>query len=402
MAAAYQVPDIAERLVLIDFWNDPIPWHMRLLLQGTGAPGVWIASSPDMEVARVDLNEHRVVLLQGGSPIPPDYAGNYSYCFDSPIDAVELARVRAEGREMVTLLGLSTATATPDGSTWRVADPADDSFGDAVPAEALGTPAVFRPEGSAALLRIEENWTFAQLVPDAELSEWRRKKTAHQDPRLLGHFTAQGSEKRFLTFDAAAQKLDYAALAPPGWPFKGDRISLETVQSLVSVGRNFVAEDLEWQSKSGVHRSSGTSVAHRRVAEAMMLFTEFDQLDITQIAGVEYLLRWWHQMEVAVRRSPSCPDYSGLDNMMPSQLDGHGGLALNGFTHWFAGIQRDEAQVLKQQRLMKEEQAHMLKAGSPAPALDGGGSAEERKARKNAAKAAKAAAKAGAAAGRQP
>ena len=125
-----------------------------------------------------------------------------------------------------------------------------------------------------------------------------------------------------------------------------------------------------------------------------MLFTEFDQLDITQIAGIEYLLRWWHQQEVAVRRSPSCPDYSGLDTMMPSQLDGHGGLALSGFTHWFAGVQRDEAQVLKQQRLMKEEQAHSTKSSSSGATADGTPSrTEENRARKAAAKAAKIAAR---------
>ena len=84
MAAAYLVPEVQERVILIDVWDDDIPWYMRVLLQSTGAPGVWIASSPDMEVARLDWNEHRGVMLQGGAVVPPDFAGQYSYCFDSP------------------------------------------------------------------------------------------------------------------------------------------------------------------------------------------------------------------------------------------------------------------------------------------------------------------------------
>ena len=93
-----------------------------------------------------------------------------------------------------------------------------------------------------------------------------------------------------------------------------------------------------------------------------------------------------------MRRSPSCPDYSGLDTKMPSQLDGHGGLALSSFTHWFAGVQRDVAQVLKQQRLMKDELAHLSKPSSSALGGDPNpGRAEENRARKAAAKAAKAA-----------
>ena len=74
-------------------------------------------------------------------------------------------------------------------------------------------------------------------------------------------------------------------------------------------------------------------------------------------------------------------------------------MALQGFTHWFAGVQRDEAQVLKQQRLMKEDQAHMSKSGGAPSGSDlGAGAADEKKARKAAAKAAKA--RGGAAAGR--
>ena len=220
------------------------------------------------------------------------------------------------------------------------------------------------------------------------------EEDSFSQPRFLGHYTAPGSEKRFISFDAPAEEYAYATDAPPGWPFKGECISLESFQSLVSVRRNFVAEDLEWQSKSGVHRSSSTSVAHRRVAECMMLFTEYDQLDITQLAGVEYLLRWWHQQEVAVCRSPAAPDFSGLDNMMPSQMDGGGGLALNSCTHWLAGAQKDQAQVLKQQRLMREEQGHLARTPSFVPPADAGAAGSEKKARREAAAADKKAAKA--------
>ena len=115
----------------------------------------------------------------------------------------------------------------------EVADPADENFGDAVPAEALARQDVFRAEGSAALVRIDDEWTFAQLVPDSDLQEWRRKKTAHLDPRHLGHFTSPGREKRFVTFKAAAQKFAYGTGTPAGWPFKGDRIAVETAQTLL-------------------------------------------------------------------------------------------------------------------------------------------------------------------------
>ena len=102
---------------------------MRLLLQNTGIPGIWIAASPDMEVSRLDRNAHCVVPLKGGAQIPPDDGGNYSYCIGSPIDPVDHARARAEFSEMLHLLGLSSSSAGPEGSTWRWADTGDANFG---------------------------------------------------------------------------------------------------------------------------------------------------------------------------------------------------------------------------------------------------------------------------------
>ena len=123
-------------------------------------------------------------------------------------------------------------------------------------------------------------------------------------------------------------------------------------------------------------------------------FTEYDHLDITQLAGVEYVLRWWHQQEEAIRRSLAAPDLLGLGNMMPSQTDGGGGLALSSFTHWFAGAQRDQARVLKQQRLMKEEQGHLARTHSFVPSADAGAAGSEKKVRRESAAAAKKCAKA--------
>lgn len=60
---AYFVPEIEEKMILVDSWDDEneFPWHMRMLHYQTNAAGVWICSTPDYETQRIDLNEHRVV-----------------------------------------------------------------------------------------------------------------------------------------------------------------------------------------------------------------------------------------------------------------------------------------------------------------------------------------------------
>ena len=69
MAGQYLLPEISERIVLVDFWDDPILWRLRLPLHSTGTAGVWICASPDLAVERICLNAHRVVMLK-------DYGGN--------------------------------------------------------------------------------------------------------------------------------------------------------------------------------------------------------------------------------------------------------------------------------------------------------------------------------------
>eukprot|EP00959_Pyramimonas_sp_CCMP1952_P037570 786857-Pyramimonas_sp.AAC.1 len=77
--------DLPEPLVLVDYPDDAagLRWHHRLLLVQTPTAGVWIASTPDYSVQRLDLNAHRVVAL-GRNCAFPAAQWNESYVFDNP------------------------------------------------------------------------------------------------------------------------------------------------------------------------------------------------------------------------------------------------------------------------------------------------------------------------------
>lgn len=116
--------DVAERQVLIDCPDDSagLRWHHRLRLQPTPTPGVWLAASPDYEVLRCDLNQHRVITLSRDRPLPPERASE-GYAFDVPHSEEDLRRARQEARELLQVLGITGSSApVGEGGSWHVAD----------------------------------------------------------------------------------------------------------------------------------------------------------------------------------------------------------------------------------------------------------------------------------------
>ena len=57
----------------------------------------------------------------------------------------------------------------------------------------------------------------------------------------------------------------------------------------------------------------------------------------------------------AVKRNPRTPDFDGLDCFMSNALDVQGGIVTSEFEKHMSDVQRSEAQIMKQQRLAREE-----------------------------------------------
>ena len=63
------------------------------------------------------------------------------------------------------------------------------------------------------------------------------------------------------------------------------------------------------------------------------------------------------QLEMAVERNPSHPDFTGLEECMGGAVTASGAASVVSFREWVAGRQKDRATVLKQARLEREERA---------------------------------------------
>ena len=100
---------------------------------------------------------------------------------------------------------------------------------------------------------------------------------------------------------------------------------------------------------------------------------QWDQLDLSNSAAAESLLRFLIAIESAVRRNPRAPEFSLFDEITRGTLDKVGGVSLPGFTKWMADVQRDKAQVMKQYRLWSEEQGKQGPSSSSGADGDFGG-----------------------------
>ena len=74
----------------------------------------------------------------------------------------------------------------------------------------------------------------------------------------------------------------------------------------------------------------------------------------------------------AVKRNPRVPDFDGLECFMSNTLDVQGGLVTLEFEKHMAEIQKAEAQVMKQQRMARDE-AHANDKHKGGKAGKGGG-----------------------------
>jgi hypothetical protein len=106
---------------------------------------------------------------------------------------------------------------------------------------------------------------------------------------------------------------------------------------------------------------------------ALHQFLEVDQVNFYAMSGIELLVRWLYGIEAAVKRNPRVPDFGGLEDLLATPIDATGVIKAPGFSHWYSGIRRDQAQVLKQERLWAEETGHLSSHNAGGGSSTGGG-----------------------------
>ena len=105
------------------------------------------------------------------------------------------------------------------------------------------------------------------------------------------------------------------------WPHKGSRARIEMASSIRCSGRNFFTWRELWMSSGGLHPESSSAWEHRVLLTVLGLLLCFDQLDGTNIAGIELAARRVIMIEKAVKVNPESPSFVGLSKMIEHSFD---------------------------------------------------------------------------------
>ena len=355
--------DLAEPQVLVHFPNDGGGFyhHHRLLITRL-APGRWIAASPDHELEILDLNARAHRVLQRRSPLPADIIDEI-YAFD-PLTRQELDNLRRQARTMAVVLG-DDDFEEAESKLWVFCSPESVNLGKAV-AEDQMHGAVFL--GSRGLIEVGSEVEAIQEIDAADLDKFAEtKRSVMGDLRLIGHHVdSQG--KRFLHFKEAFPLLRQSELKD--WSFAGPRAVKEFLSSIHESGVDLGAYHLQWVKNSGVNQHSSVVHEHRNLLEVVRLALTRDQLDVSNLLSMELLVRRVVQLEVAVARNSSSPDYSGLEVLLDNPLSEGGAANTRALDEWVASRLKEKAQIAKQNRLYREEVSHAAK-GKNTQSADG-------------------------------
>ena len=233
---------------------------------------------------------------------------------------------------------------------WIVADTARSDFGTAVPDEMIQDGVLLR---DSALVEIEGEEVFCCRVPVANKAAWILSREATKgDSRLLGDFR-DGQGKRYLEFRAGVTKMMNAKM--DDWPLAGPRAVLEFLKAVREGASDLATYHLNWSQSSGVSFFGSAVHEHRVLCDILRVGISIDQVDLSNLLCAELAVRRLIQIEMAVARNPSCPDYSGLDLVMEQPVGASGQAVTMDFTNWISSKLKERANVQKQARLYREE-----------------------------------------------
>ena len=355
-------PNFSFRQVLVDFFDDPnYHWHGRvLLLPSPNGDGRWIGCSPDLELEVLNLAEHRVLPVSRGQPYPQRAVGGGIYGFDD-LDDADFDQVQRDARELAVVLGFSKAPAGDAGGRWRIANTASESFGELVPNEALDDADTYMDD-TKGIVRIDGAAEFMEKVADADIDSWREAKTSGKtiDARVLTVRSDAGG-RRHLAEDAAVAL--WTEKVPEHFRLSGPAVAGEFMRGLAIAGQSLVQHHLDFVAKAGLSEKGAVAREHTALTEAARAFISHDQVNGTQLRGLELLFRRLVCMETAVSRNPKNPDWDGLDFVLSTTLTESGTVVTPVFADWISKQQLNSVTILKQGRLLREEQAAASKQG---------------------------------------
>ena len=361
--------DVPEKQVLVYMEDAAEPWQHRLLLRRLEKDKpTWIVATPDKDVETIDLSAQPVRMLGRKQKLPDELIDAGVYAFD-PLTDEEMRQLKAEAVSMAEVLGSAGVDpgAVDPGSDaiWLVADPGHEKFNTEVPVAVLGASSSFLYREHVGLCKIAEEWMACEYISPSDRDEWLdlKRSGSGRDPRLSEAVRTVSSGLRTTLRDAAST---YIKGNRDGWPFRGPDAVAELVHGILATGLEPAGFVAHWKQNSGVSPNSGVAIEFGVLMTVLGHMACLDQYNLYHSASAEMIARRLLMIMRAVKRNPRAPDFEGLDSFLSTATDMTGGVVTLDFDKYISELQRNDAQIMKQNRMLKEEQtAHSKKPKDP-------------------------------------
>ena len=350
--------DVGERQVLIAMEGEPENyWHHLLLVRI--AESRWVTCDPSLTLTAEDLAGEEVVPLGRATTYPE--AGRPILALNA-LDEQQMDGIRTRAAALAEVHGVMAPEAPVAGpSVWLFADTSLAVFGQEVKLSLVTDPVTARIGGSVGIVQhdLEDgrgaDWVLMERVLRADLATWKcdKREGSGRDPRLSGLRAASVATqwplfRSALSSMGAAQEVDKAV-------FEGPAAFPEVAAALAKSGLEPPGFVAQYFTTSGLSPKSSLGIEFAYLVHSLWLLACVDRLDCYRLSGAEHTARRILQIQRAVRRNPRSPDFDTLSEYMKHAADSSGSVTAPVFEKHVAERQRDEAQVMKQNRLASEE-----------------------------------------------
>jgi hypothetical protein len=307
--------NLPEHQLLAHYEYDHVPGHHRVLLEKIHG-STYILATPDRRSRAQDiaLLTLRPVVKNPAFP----YVDGATYSFDRDLLEENLADLVAEAHMLREIMGADLAAASLEAgleAAWRVADPADESFGNLVRATGYTCPGRTIVRGSLALAKIDGAWTFTER----------------------------------------------GAVPPTGIETSGNkRVPYHTHGVRIN----------------GIPLHAGFAIEHGVPFTILALVFCFGLLDASDFVSAERTARHILMIGRAAKRSPRAPDFEGLDVFLSDQFHSTEGAPTPNSDRSLSKVpKKNDATDLKRQQPYHEGSAADIqrKKGKYGPRDKGGG-----------------------------
>lgn len=165
--------NIEEPQVLLQFDDDPVPYHHRILIRRL-KEATWVVVTPEGDLQVENLADYAMLPLMRAGAIPSVAGAAGCHLFSRAVDD-ELPGWHAQAARLAMVLGgpSSVEPSATITSTWRIADTSSADFGSEVAGDVVLNPATGIVRGAVGLAECGSppRWTFVELVPTAEVAQ---------------------------------------------------------------------------------------------------------------------------------------------------------------------------------------------------------------------------------------